>query len=88
MCTGRHHSNFHVIFIYGYNDVMASSCDNPSNVLLVGKSQLCQGYFGECGLRGGYMEVHGIGAEVKFLDTLVYTFASGLSQHNFFLPPT
>lgn len=25
-----------------------------------------QGYFGECGLRGGYMEVHGIGAEVSF----------------------
>lgn len=24
-----------------------------------------QGYFGECGLRGGYMEVHGIGAEVS-----------------------
>ena len=24
-----------------------------------------QGYYGECGLRGGYMEVHGIGAEVS-----------------------
>lgn len=27
--------------------------------------RLTQGYFGECGLRGGYMEVHGIGAEVS-----------------------
>lgn len=28
---------------------------------------MAQGYLGECGLRGGYMEVHGVGAEVSFL---------------------
>lgn len=27
-------------------------------------STAMQGFLGECGLRGGYMEVHGLGAEV------------------------
>ncbi len=35
--------------------------------VFVSTFRFLQGYFGECGLRGGYMEVHGIGAEVSLI---------------------
>ena len=57
---------------------LCSSCERSAVVRIVTRkffiAYIClllfrylQGYFGECGLRGGYMEVHGIGAEVRAL---------------------
>nr|AIT69914.1 alanine transaminase [Punctaria latifolia] len=39
--------------------------DGDERLQLVSFHSTSKGYFGECGLRGGYMEVHGIGAEVR-----------------------
>nr|AIT69924.1 alanine transaminase [Colpomenia sinuosa] len=39
--------------------------DGDDRLQLVSFHSTSKGYFGECGLRGGYMEVHGIGAEVR-----------------------
>jgi hypothetical protein len=42
---------------------------------------LNQGYFGECGLRGGYFEIFGIPADVKAeLYKVIITYLSSLSS--------
>nr|AIT69915.1 alanine transaminase [Undaria pinnatifida] len=39
--------------------------EGDERLQLVSFHSTSKGYYGECGLRGGYMEVHGIGAEVR-----------------------
>nr|AIT69931.1 alanine transaminase [Sargassum thunbergii] len=39
--------------------------DGDERLQLVSFHSTSKGYFGECGLRGGYMELHGIGPEVR-----------------------
>lgn len=52
------------LVLYSSGPVVLLFCD--CELLRVSKTRRrTQGYFGECGLRGGYMEVHGIGAEVS-----------------------
>nr|AIT69918.1 alanine transaminase [Desmarestia viridis] len=46
-------------------DMGYSGEDGDERLQLVSFHSTSKGYFGECGLRGGYMEVHGIGAEVR-----------------------